>query len=82
MSDGNLYNLEELDFLTLGTYDDNIQGYLNNWAWRQFLARWCGFEPRTADPAEVADWPEVTAMPSYPDDGSIQVIRDVVVVKF
>ena len=82
MSDLNLYNLEELDFLTLGTYDDNIQGYLNNWAWRQFLARWCGFEPRTVDPATVEDWPEVTAMPSYPDDGSIQVIRDVVVVKF
>ena len=82
MSDLNLYNLEELDFLTLGTYDDNIQGYLNNWAWEKFLARWCGFEPRTVDPAPVAEWPEVTAMPSYPDDGSIQVIRDVVVVKF
>ena len=82
MTDRNLYNLDELDFLTLGTYDENIQEYLNDWAWEQFLARWCGFEPQTVDPAQVESWPEVTAMPSYPDDGSIRVIRDVVVVKF
>ena len=82
MSDRNLYNLDELDFLTLGTYDETIQEYLNDWAWAQFLARWCGFEPQTVDPALVENWPEVTAMPSYPDDGSIQVVRDVIVVKF
>ena len=82
MQDRNLYNLEELDFLTLAPYDENIYGYLNDWAWEAFLARWCGFQPQTVDPTEVAAWPEVETMPSYPDDGSIRIIRDVLVVKF
>ena len=82
MQDRNLYNPTELDFLTLGTYDEDTRGYLNDWAWQAFLARWCGFQPETVDPDMVKDWPEVQAMPAYPDDGSIQVIRDVVVVKF
>ena len=82
MEDHNLYNLTELDFLSLGTYDANIQEYLNDWAWQQFMARWCGFEPQMADSAQVADWPEVRQMPSYPDDGSIRVIQNVVIVKF
>jgi len=82
MSDRNLYNLEELDFLTLGTYDADIREYLNDWAWEQFLARWCGFEPETVNPELVKSWPEVQVMPSYPDDGSIQIIRDTIVVNF
>lgn len=82
MKDQNLYNLTELDFLTLGTYDTDIRGYLNDWAWSEFLARWCGFRPKAADPEQVQTWPEVQAMPSYPDDGAIQIIRDVIVVKF
>ena len=82
MQDRNLYNPTELDFLTLGTYDEDTRGYLNDWAWQAFLARWCGFQPETVDPDMVKDWPEVQAMPAYPDEGSFQVIRDVVVVKF
>ncbi len=82
MEDRNLCNLDEFDFLTLGTYDANIREYLNDWAWEQFMARWCGFSPKMVKLEQVQDWPEVQAMPSYPDDGSIQVIRDVVVVKF
>ena len=82
MTDRNLYNMEELDFLTLATYDENMQSYMNNWAWEQFLARWCGFEAQTVDPEKVKAWPEVKAMHCYPDDGSIRVIRDTVVVKF
>lgn len=82
MRDQNLVHLEELDFLSLGTYDADTQAYLNDWAWDAFLARWCGFEPRMADSAQVEVWPEVQQMPSYPDDGSIQIIRDTVVVKF
>lgn len=82
MQDLNLYNADEFDFLSLGTFDMNMQEYLNDWAWESFLARWCGFGPQTMDPKLVKDWPEVQAMPSYPDEGSIQVVRDVVIVKF
>lgn len=82
MKDQNLYNLDELDFLSLGTYDADLQTYLNDWAWEEFLERWCGFEPEMMDPALVEDWEEVKNMPAYPDDGSIRVIRDIVVVNF
>ena len=82
MEDRNLYILEELEFLKLATYDADLQAYLNDWAWEAFLARWCGFSPKTVKPETVEDWPEVQAMPRYPDDGSVRVIRDVVVVNF
>jgi hypothetical protein len=82
MEDRNLYILEELEFLKLAPYDADLQAYLNDWAWEAFLARWCGFSPKTVKPETVEDWPEVQAMPRYPDDGSVRVIRDVVVVNF
>ena len=82
MSDRNLHNLTEFDFIRLAAYEMDIQGYLNDWAWERFLANWCGFQPEFADGRAAADWPEVQAMPCYPDDGSIRVIRNTVVVKF
>ncbi len=82
MEDHNLYNLDEMGFLSLATYDANTQEFLNDWAWKAFLERWCGFAPEFADVETVETWPEVQKMPTYPDDGSIQVIHDVVVVKF
>ena len=82
MEDQNLYTLEELQFLSLGTFEPDIRTYLNDWAWQAFLARWCGFEPRYAEETQVAAWPEVEQMPRYPDDGSIRVIHDTIVVKF
>ncbi len=82
MQDRNLYMLDEMDFIQLAAYDVNTRGYLNNWAWEEFLARWCGFAPETVDPEQVKEWPEVKEMPSYPDEGSIRVIRDVLVVHF
>ena len=82
MEDHDLYNLDEMGFLSLATYDASTQEFLNDWAWKAFLERWCGFAPEFADAEMVETWPEVQKMPNYPDDGSIQVIRDVVVVKF
>ncbi|MBQ8072547.1 MAG: glucosyltransferase domain-containing protein [Clostridia bacterium] len=80
--DRTLYNIGELDFLRLSGYEYDIQTYVNNWAWERFLARWCGFAPETVDPETVSSRPEVEGMPAYPADGSIQVLEDVVVVKF
>lgn len=82
MQDRNLYNLTEFDFLSIGTYDNNIQGFMNDWAWKSFMERWCGFGPQMVDAQLVENWPEVQAMPSYPDAGSIQILQDVIVVKF
>ena len=60
----------------------DLQGYLNNWTWMEFMARWCGFSSETANAEEFKNLPEVQAMPCYPEDGSIQVIGETVVVKF
>ena len=54
----------------------------NNYAWREFVQAWCGYSPITKDPEEYEDLLEVAGMPSYPDSGSIQLIDDVVIVKF
>ncbi|MBQ3705640.1 MAG: glucosyltransferase domain-containing protein [Clostridia bacterium] len=82
-ADGTLYNIGELDFLKLTGYDANLQEYVNNWAWDAFLQRWCGFGSWLIyETKPYEDWPEVQAMPSYPEDGSIQVVRDLLIVKF
>ena len=80
--DLSLYNIDELDFLMISGYEANIQDYVNSWAWKEFAARWCGFRPETVSSEEVERLPEVQAMPHYPDDGSIRVVQDMVVVKF
>jgi len=82
MEDKTLYSIEELNQIYLASYELDEQQYINNWAWEAYLARWCGFRPETVEPETVEQLPEVQAMPHYPDDGSIQVIQDVVVVRF
>ena len=55
---------------------------VNSYDWEDYIRLWCGFEPSYADPSEYFDNEIVQEMPSYPDDGSIQVMDGVVVVKF
>ncbi|MDE6707998.1 MAG: glucosyltransferase domain-containing protein, partial [Oscillospiraceae bacterium] len=55
---------------------------INNYAWIEFMNNWCGFSPETVDEEEFINLPEVIDMPYYPDDGSIKIINDTVVVKF
>lgn len=51
-------------------------------SYKKYMELWFDFKPREADSSYFYDLPEVQAMPSYPDDGSIKVIDDVLVVKF
>lgn len=60
-------------------YSDLVTG---DSSWRLFMAMWCGFNPPMADSATYENLPEVIQMPSYPDDGSIKMIEDVIVIKF
>lgn len=82
MDDQTLYNMDELNFLHLSGYEQDVRGYVSNWAWEWFLARWCGFSTAVLPPETADDWPEVQEMPHYPDDGSIRVLHDAVVVNF
>ena len=55
---------------------------INHDAWTMFMNSWCAFSPETVDEGDFVDLPEVIDMPYYPDDGSIKIINDTVVVKF
>lgn len=60
----------------------DVNNYVNDWAWLRFMKQWTGFSPTVVDGTPFAGMDEVKKMPSYPDDGSIAIINDTVVVKF
>lgn len=49
---------------------------------KSFMARYCGFAAKYLEPEELESAEEILEMPCYPDDGSIRIINDVIVVKF
>ena len=53
---------------------------LNGFAARSFVENWTGFAPEMR--YAFGDRPEVQEMPCYPDEGSIKIIDDVLVIKF
>lgn len=69
-------------------YDVNVDPYwmvderINNYAWRYFMNNWCGYYPEVIPEDEFADDPIVQDMPRYPDQGSIRIIDDTVVINF
>ena len=77
-----LYNIDELNFISEPPYADDITEYLNSYSWKAFMERWCGFSPVYADPAEWEDREEIRNMPHYPDDGSVRIIDETVIVNF
>jgi len=80
--DPTVYNIDELDFIRINPYWHDSMEYLHCPTWNTFMRVWCGAVfPWEWDPY-LDTLPEVQAMPSYPADGSIQIINDMVVVKF
>lgn len=70
---------EKFDRMITNPYNEPV---VNSYDWEDYIRLWCGFEPSFVDPTEYLDNIMVQEMPSYPDDGSIQIIEDVIVVKF
>lgn len=68
--------------------DVNVDPYwmvdkrINNYAWRYFMNNWCGYYPEVISEDEFADDPMVQDMPRYPDQGSIVILNDTVVIRF
>ena len=60
----------------------NIYPYHNQRNLKNYLEYWIGFTPAYASPKKFEDMEEVKNMPSYPDDGSIRIIKKTVVVKW
>ena len=55
---------------------------VQDWVWKKYLRIWCGYTAHEVDASYFQDNPEVQAMPRYPDEGSIKVIDDTLIVKF
>ena len=49
---------------------------------RAFMKNWCGYTPVFADAKKFENNGIVQSMPRYPNDGSIKVIDNVIVIKF
>ena len=81
-NDPTAYNIDELDFIRLNPYWYNSMEYLHEMTRNDFIRVWCGTDFPWNWNLELETLPEVQAMPSYPADGSIRIINDVVVVKF
>lgn len=57
----------------------------NSYNWTKFMRKWCGFEMQSAAPevcGALLQRPDVQGMPSYPQDGSIRIFDDVIVVRY
>lgn len=80
LTDPTVYNMKELDFIQLLPYNYETSKALHIFG--DFTQRWCGFTVNLYEgDLNLESLPEVQAMPAYPADGSIRIIRDVIVVK-
>ena len=79
--DPTFHHMDELEFIGLVSYDTFPTDRFLYDAYEGIMEKWCGFSPSWYWGEPLDDLPEVQDMPSYPEDGSIQIIHDVLVVK-
>ena len=79
--DNNLFLPEELEHITQMPYRD-LSHYLNDYAFQSFMKYWCGYAPEYRSDKAFRDNPEVAEMPCYPNDGSIRIMDECVVIHF
>lgn len=72
---------QAFDDFAIVPFDKYIDPYSMERNMVNFLSNWCGFSPQYADAGPFEKMKEVEEMPSYPDDGSIRIIENTVVVK-
>ena len=78
----NIKSLEQFEEIRFIPYW-NIDKLINDYVWQEFMAVWCGFAPDVIDDTfKYQDLKEVSAMPHYPEDGSIKIIDKKVIVNF
>ena len=81
--------IEDKTFYADTEYDVCISHYgnyevINTYNFKTFMEKWCGFKMQEVDEArrnEILQREEIQNMPSYPNDGSILIIDNVVVVR-
>lgn len=55
---------------------------VSDYAWKDYLKFWFSFAPRESTESGFFDLPEVLEMGHYPNDNSIKIIQDTLVIKF
>lgn len=66
-------------------FNYGVRDLISDFAWMDNMRAHTGYFPVTIDEDDIKTWAEndiVQAMPCYPDDGSIAIVDDTVVVKF
>lgn len=81
IEDKSIYDSEYLNHIKVNPYDD-MYHYVNNYEWKTFMKRWCGYSPEIVNGSDLMNNQEVLEMPCYPDADSIKVVDNRVVVKF
>lgn len=85
------FGISDSTFDRLPTYGDiytyilhfSLEDMLNTDLWEEFCALHLGWSPKEVEnKSYYSSLEQVQQMPCYPDDGSIQVIEDAIVVKF
>ena len=79
-SDSSIPQREEIDSIYIHPY--HMSTLLEDYNFRRIMERQIGFYPEKADKEYFSALDEVKNMPSYPNDGSIRIIDDVIVIKF
>ena len=81
IEDKSMYDFEHLNHIKVNPYDD-MYHYVNNYEWKTFMKRWCGYSPEIVDGSDLMTNQEVLEMSCYPDAGSIKVVDNRIVVRF
>ena len=79
--DPSIYDLEEMNFIHLNLYSHSTTDFIHYYK-EFFMQKWNGFEANWYWGEDPSEWPEVQAMPEYPAEGSMQIVRGVLIVKF
>lgn len=66
--------------IAINPYD--VQAINSRYSWKHYLREWCGFNASFVEPGMLSENPEVLNMPMYPNDGSIKIIDEIIVIKF
>lgn len=78
--DNNWPVISELEGIDIEPFDWEI--VINDNSWVNYMKYRCGYEPDILDSKSYEEKEEIITMPSYPNDGSIQILDNVIVVKF
>ena len=83
VEDAGVAEMPRFEAITADGFGYDLEKLVNNYAWRAYVERHCGYAPKEIwEREEYEEMDEVKQMPAYPAEGSIRVINNTIVVKF